>query len=90
MERDSQFLKQKYGLHKSPEVESTARRTKSFTGHEVSSDPEARIQNYLDRFKQIFERTDSAHREQGVAAFKRFLHDRFVIKPPAVPESYFD
>lgn len=51
MEND--FLKEKYGLHKAPEVESTAKRTEQRTGEKVPQNPEARIQNYLDRLERL-------------------------------------
>ena len=51
------FLKQKYGLQKAPEVEKAAKRTKARTGEEFplnsAEDAERRIQNYLDRLMNI-------------------------------------
>ena len=47
------FLKEKYGLHKSPEVEKAAERTEQHTGEKVSQNPDARIQNYLDRLERL-------------------------------------
>ena len=51
------FLKQKYDLHNAPEVEAAARRTKKRTGEEFplnsAEDANVRIQNYLNRFKEI-------------------------------------
>ena len=46
---EHEFLKEKYGLHKSSEVEKAAERTKQRTGEKVPQNPDARIQNYLDR-----------------------------------------
>lgn len=54
------FLKSKYNLHNAPEVESSAKRTEKRTGEKVPQDPEARIQNYLERFKEIIERKKPA------------------------------
>ena len=83
------FLKQKYDLHNAPEVEQAAGRTEMRTGERVPQNPQDRIQNYLDRFKQIVEREDLAEREQGIEAFKRVLHNKFVIQPDDIPESTF-
>jgi len=47
------FLKKKYDLHKSPEVESSARRTEARTGKKLAQNPETRIQNYLDRLERL-------------------------------------
>lgn len=90
MERNPEFLKEKYGLHNAPEVEAAAERTKIITGEKVSQDPSARIQNYLNRFKEISERSDPEKRERGLDALKRFFHQKFVIKPEEIPESYFE
>jgi len=83
------FLKNKYNLHNSPEVESAANRTEARTGEELPQDPEDRIQNYLDRFTEIIERKEPAKREQGIEAIKKVLHNKFIIKPEEIPENYF-
>lgn len=84
------FLKSKYNLHNASETESAAKRTEKRTGEKVSQDSEARIQNYLDRFKEIIERKEPAKRERGIEALKTVLHDKFVIKEEEIPESYFE
>ena len=86
----AQLLKNKWDLHKSPEVEEAARRTRGLTGERVPQDPFIRIQNYLTRFHEITDRTDPAYREHGLDGAKRLLHNKFVIKPDEIPESYFD
>ena len=40
-------------MHKSPEVEKTAERTRQHTGEKVPQSPDARIQNYLDRLERL-------------------------------------
>ena len=50
---NSKFLKEKYNLHASPEVEKAAERAQKRTGEKVSQDPEARIQNYLNRLERL-------------------------------------
>lgn len=83
------FLKKKYDLHNTPEVESAAKRTEGRTGQRVAQKPETRIQNYLDRFKEILERPDPEKRDRGISTLKRFMHEKFIIKPDEVPESTF-
>ena len=84
------FLKEKYGLHKSQEVESAAERTEKRTGEEVPQNPADRIQNYLDRFSEILNREDPDKRERGIEALKQILHKKFVIKSEEIPEGYFE
>ena len=86
----NQLLKNKWDLHKSPEVEAAARRTKTLTGEKVPQDPLLRIQNYLSRFHEITDRVDPTDREHGIDAGKELLRRRFVVKPQEIPESYFD
>ena len=84
------FLKKKYDLHKSPEVESAARRKEKRTGEKVPQDPSSRIGNYLDRFREITDREDPQRREMGMDAIKSFLYDKYVIKSEDIPESYWE
>lgn len=88
------FLKQKYNLQNSPEVESAAKRTEARTGKKLplksEADAKVRIQNYLDRFTEITDRKDPEKRERGMKALKQVLYDQSVIKSEEIPESYFD
>lgn len=84
------FLKQKYDLHNSDEVESAALRTETREDIEIKDTPKDKIQNYLDRFNEILEREDVDKRERGVEAIKEVLHKKFVIKKDEIPEGYFD
>ncbi|KKQ17891.1 MAG: hypothetical protein US31_C0014G0027 [Berkelbacteria bacterium GW2011_GWA1_36_9] len=84
------FLKQKYDLHNSPEVESAAKRTERRTGETLPQDTDSRIQNYLDRFKEITDRKNPEERERLLSALKNILHDKFVIKVEEIPEAYFE
>ena len=86
----SQLLKQKYNLHRSAEVDAAATRTRIRTGENVSKDPFARIQNYLNRFHEITDRGDPIKREHGIDASKRLLYRKYVIRPEEIPESYFE
>lgn len=89
-EAGPQFLKEKYQMHTAPEVEAAAKRKEIRTNEKVSQDPEARLQNYLDRLSEITGRPDEKERARGLEAAKRLLHHRFVIKPQEIPEAYFD
>lgn len=84
------FLKRKYDLHNAPEVRAAAKRTEKRSGEKVPQNPADRIQNYLNRFKEIIERKEPAKQERGIEALKHILHDKFIIKPEEIPESYFD
>ena len=83
------FLKKKYELHNAPEVERAAERTEKRTGEKVAQKPAERIQNYLDRFKEIIERQDPEKQERGIRALKEVLYDKFIIKPEDISESYW-
>lgn len=85
----ARFLKQKYNLHKAPEVAQAARRVFMRTDEVVPQDPLVRIQNYLSRFTEVAEREDPERRQHGVDALKRVLHTRFIITPTDIPESAF-
>jgi hypothetical protein len=89
-EASSQLLKQKYDLHKAPEVDSAARRSEARTGDRVSQNPLDRIQNYLNRFREITDREDPQQRERGMEAVKRLLHGKYIVKPNEIPESYWE
>lgn len=47
------FLKNKYNLHNASEIESAAKRAEKLKGEKVPLNPKDRIQNYLNRFKEI-------------------------------------
>lgn len=92
------FLHQKFaGLNTSPEVESAARRSKRQSRKELPpQQPEARIQNYLERLKAVLSPSPSEtdpdfdRRSRNMEMLKRSLHERFVIHGEDIPESYFD
>lgn len=83
------FLKKKYNLQNSPEVESSIVRSEKLKGEKISQKPNERIQNYLNRFKEIFEREDETERQRGIEVLKKVFHRKFIIKPEDVPETYF-
>jgi hypothetical protein len=61
--KNPEFLQGKYDLQKAPETKAAAERTEFRTGEKVPENPESLIQNYLDRFNDILERTDPEKRE---------------------------
>ena len=87
---EGEHLQKKYKLGSSEEVTRAARRKEARTGEDVPNTPKERIENYLDRFKEIIDREDPDERERGMLALKRLLHKNFVIKPDEVLDSYFD
>lgn len=82
------FLKKKYALQNTPEVAAAAHRTEVRTGEKVNLSSNEGIQNYLDRFREIIERTDPTEREMGIQALKKVLLDKFVTKFEEIPESW--
>lgn len=71
-------------------MDSAAQRTEAKSGETVPQNPAERIQNYLDRFKEITERTDPDKRERGMDALKQVLYEKFVIKSDDIPQSYYN
>ena len=85
------FLRGRFSdLHASPEAVSAAKRTSVRTGEKVSQKPEARIANYLHRFREILDRKDESKRQRGIEALKQIMHRQHVIKPEDVPQSYWN
>lgn len=90
MNEGAEFLRQRYlGLPRSSEVTAAAKRTETRTGIEVPRDPNDRIQNYLDRFKEIVERPEPKSKARGITALKRALVDRYVVRVEDIPDSYW-
>lgn len=85
-----EFLESRFPpLAGSSEVTTAAERTKKRTGVEVPREPEARIQNYLDRFKEIVERKDLQKKERGIDALKKILTAHYVVRVEDIPDSYW-
>ncbi|MDQ3008167.1 MAG: hypothetical protein M3Q81_01070 [bacterium] len=89
-EASTQLLKQKYDLHKAPEVTAAAQRTEGRTGERMPQNPLDRIQNYLNRFREITDRQDPQQRERGMEAIKRLLHGKYIVKPDEIPDTYWE
>ena len=86
------FLKNKYNLHNSLEVKSSAK----FSKEKISNNPEDQIQNYLNRLKNVLnpakreKHPNEDRRERNLNLLKPTLYDKFVIKPQDIPESFFE
>lgn len=89
-EASDQLLKNKYDLHKSPEVDTAANRTQLRSGEKVPQDPLARIQNYLNRFHDILDQKNPDRREHGLDLIKGLFHRKYIVKPNEIPEGYFE
>lgn len=93
---DSNFLKEKYDFHNSPEVESAVEHAERKTGERLPNDPEARIEAYLSRLQNIIEpaklegHENFDRKERNLEMVKTMLHKNFVIKPEEIPEGYFE
>lgn len=85
-----EFLRQRFpALAGSPEVMAAAKRTRGRPGAEVPREPEALIQNYLNRFKEISERDEPQERRRGITALKKVLVGRYVVRVEDIPDSYW-
>lgn len=91
-----QFLKEKYDLHREPEVEAAVDRYEQRTGEQVPGNKAAlQISTFLDRLEKVFEPpTPEGHpnfdrRERNLNLLKPALYNRFVIKPRDIPERAF-
>ena len=60
-------------------ADKTAERTEKREGRTIPDQPEERIENYIKRFTDIFEREDEQARARGIEAIKRLLHRKFII-----------
>ena len=95
-EASNQLLKNKYNLHKTPEVENAAKRTRMRTGEKVPQDPSARIQNYLDRLSHIINppqlqgRPSFDRKERNLEMLTHGLYDKFVVRPDEISEGFWE
>ena len=88
---ENNFLKQKFdGLHISPEVESATKRKEVREGSKKITKPTEKIEAHLDRLDEIFSTEDNNKRKFRINFLKDKLHDKFIIKPEDIPESYYD
>ena len=89
-ESTNQLLKNKYNLHKSPEVENAAKRAQLRTGEKVPQDSLVRIQNYLNRFHEIIDQDDPDRKEHTLDLLKGQFHRKYIIKPENIPQLYWN
>ncbi|MFA6042370.1 MAG: hypothetical protein WCV85_03290 [Patescibacteria group bacterium] len=66
-----EFLKEKYNLHTSDEVERAAVHTEGRTGEKVPQDPAAKIQNYLGRLERLAMDSEKTQGKKMVAGKSR-------------------
>lgn len=84
--KNPEFIKKKYSdLHTSQEIKAAA----WWTGEKLKDNPAERIQAFLNFFNNIIEAKKPEEKERGINAIKELFHQKFVIKPEEVPESYF-
>ena len=96
MEKGSnlEFLRQKYQLEKSPEVDRAVERKASRQKERVRNVPADRIQAYLDRLDIIFnppklEGHKSFDRKvRNVSMMKCFMHEALIVKPNVATDEY--
>lgn len=92
---DSNFLKKKYDLHNSPEVESAVEHEERKTGEKLPNDPEARIEAYLDRLQNIIEpaklegHPNFDRKERNLELLKKSIFRQFITKYEEIPENYW-
>lgn len=84
--KNPEFLKKKYPeLHTSSEIKAAT----WWTGENLTQKPAQRIQAFLNFFNNIIEAKKPEEQERGINAIKQLFHQKFVIKPEELPESYF-
>ncbi len=96
MEKGSnlEFLRQKYQLEKSAEVEKAVERKASRQKERVRNVPADRIQTYLDRLDIIFnppklEGHESFDRKaRNLSMMKRFMREALIVKPDVATDEY--
>ena len=85
------FLHKKLpNLQQSPEVSKAVQKSRRLTGEKVPNRPEDRIGVYLKRLEKAFLNPDTRIRERNIDMVRPALYDSLLIKPEAVPESYFE
>jgi len=90
MENQEKFIKEKYWDREEfrEATKQAAKRIEMREHKQVPDEPEARIENYLRRFTDIFKRKDEEERAHGIEAIKRLLHRKYIIKPENISDEY--
>lgn len=92
----SKFLREKYNIQSSPEVEKAVKAKERKSKEKLSKAPEERIQTYLDRLQNIIyppklkRKPDFDRKQRNLELLKQSIHQKFIIKPEEIPESYFE
>ena len=105
MDRHPSFLSRKFNnLSSSPEVEAVSKRTAKKTSEKLSTDKDARVQNYLDYLKDslglVDENRDTKEqpnrfeadervKAEKMTRFKSTLYEKYILKQANIPESYW-
>jgi len=89
MKEEFNFLKKKYSLQNKPEVIKAKERTERKTGEKISQKPEDKIENYLNRFEEIFNREDDEEKERGIQALTKILFKNNIIKAENIPDRVY-
>jgi len=93
-ERGPEFLKEKFDLHTSDEIDRAAKRREQRTNEKVGPMPDEKIENYLNRLESIInppirEGARIDRRERNIGLLRQALYDQFVIEPEDIPDSYW-
>jgi len=91
--QNPEFLRQKYQLEKSEDVERAVSRKKSREGERVRREPTEQIQAYLDRLDLVFnppqrEGSSFDRKQRNVNMMKRVMHENLIVKPEVATEGY--
>ncbi|MFA6027952.1 MAG: hypothetical protein WC752_03425 [Patescibacteria group bacterium] len=89
----TELLHRKYReLNTSDEVTATNKRRAARTGEPETppTKPLERIQTYLDYLQECITIEDPVEREYKLQRIKQVLNDKYVIKPEAIPDSYYE
>lgn len=99
---EKSFLNQKFtDLHKSPEVKKAVEKRiarEEYTkkqANKLRSNPEAKLDAYLERHAQLFDRTREENKgntriDRNVAMLKRAAHKQYVIDPENIPVAVYE
>lgn len=87
--KNIQFLKDKYELHKDKWVHNTANRSNKLQGTNIStSNIKESIWNFLKRYDEVLKNKDI--NPQSFEALKKLIFQENIIKPENIPNSYWE
>ena len=88
--RGNKFLKDRFDLHKSDEVEKATSKTRRLSGEKIPQNPEYTIQSYINRLNGVLHPEDETQKERNLTLLKNTLHEKFILKEEDIPESYWE